>query len=140
MGYSNTNPGGVGTIKIYMKNAIKSDFFKTKNTSFIVTNGFTKSKVFSNATFDTSKEFNYFGTLCWSSKIEIEANNSNEMKSRKANHKEIQVLIEGFSEDGELISEIKKFLYRVFDLLWLLHKKIRTDYLFRDGFFCFVHF
>ncbi|MES2575889.1 MAG: hypothetical protein V4572_13175 [Bacteroidota bacterium] len=108
MGFSNTNPGGLGTIKIYMKVGIKNDLFKTKNTSFIVTNGFTKNIIFSNTPFETAKEFNYFGTLSWLPEVEIETNKTHEIKSLKANQKEIQVLLEGFSEDGQLISEIKK--------------------------------
>ncbi len=108
MGYSNTNPGGLGTIKIYLKEGVKNNLFQTKNASFVVTNGFTKNIVFNNTPFETAKEFNSFGTLSWSSKVEIEANNSYEIKSLKANQKEIQVLLEGFSEDGELISEIRK--------------------------------
>jgi hypothetical protein len=108
MGYSNTNPGGLGTIKIYLKEGLKNNLFQTKNASFIITNGFTKNIVFKNATFETAKEFNYFGTLSWFSKVEIETNASFETKSFKGNQKEIQVLLEGFSEDGELISEIRK--------------------------------
>ncbi len=108
MGYSNTNPTGSGTIKIYLKNGMKNDIFQSKNASFIVTNGFTKEIDFNNAPFETAKEFNSFGTLSWSPKVEIEANNSHEIKSLKANQKEIQVLLEGFSEEGQLISEIKK--------------------------------
>ncbi|SHG00178.1 hypothetical protein SAMN05443549_1011149 [Flavobacterium fluvii] len=108
MGYSNTNPTGSGTIKIYLKNGMKNDIFQSKNASFMVTHGFTKEIDFSNAPFETAKEFNYFGTLSWTPKAEITTNNSFEIKSLKANQKEIQVLLEGFSEDGELISEIRK--------------------------------
>lgn len=108
MGYSNTNPTGSGTIKIYLKNNVKNDIFQSKNASFIVTNGFTKNIDFKNVPFESAKEFNFFGTLSWSPKVEIETNTSFEIKSLKANQKEIQVLLEGFSEDGELLSEIKK--------------------------------
>lgn len=108
MGFSNTNPGGLGTIKVYLKAGVKNDLFRSKNTSFIVTNGFTKITPFENAPFETAKEFNTFGTLSWSPKVEIETSKTVEIKSLKANQKEIQVLLEGFSEDGQLISEIKK--------------------------------
>jgi len=108
MGYSNTNPSGSGTIKIYLKYGLKNNLFQSKNASFIVTNGFTKGIDFNNAPFETAKEFNFFGTLSWSPQVEINANKGYEIKSLKANQKEIQVLLEGFSEDGELISEIKK--------------------------------
>lgn len=108
MGYSNTNPGGLGTIKIYLKEALKNNLFQTKNASFIIFNGFTKSFVFNNTSFGTTKEFDYFGTLSWIPKVEIEANKSYETKSFKGNQKEIQVFLEGFSEEGQLISEIRK--------------------------------
>lgn len=107
-GFSNTNPGGFGTIKIYMKEAMKNDLFKSKNNSFIVTNGFAKNIIFSNALFETPKEFEYFGTLSWLPEIILETNKSQEIKVLKGNQKEIQVLLEGFSDDGELISERKK--------------------------------
>jgi len=108
MGFSNTNPGGLGTIKIYLKEGVKNNIFQTKNASFLITNGFAKNIVFNNASFETAKEFNYFGTLSWTPKVEIEASKSYEIKSLKANQKEIQVLLEGFSEDGQLLSEIRK--------------------------------
>ena len=108
MGFSNTNPGGLGTIKIYLKEGVKNNIFQTKNASFLITNGFAKNIVFNNAPFETTKEFNYFGTLSWTPKVEIEANKSYEIKSLKANQKEIQVLLEGFTEDGQLVSEIRK--------------------------------
>lgn len=108
MGYSNTNPGGLGTIKIYLKEGLKNNIFQTKNASFLITNAFAKNIIFNNAPFETAKEFNYFGTLSWFPKVEIEANKSYEVKSPKVNQKEIQVLLEGFSEDGQLISEMRK--------------------------------
>ena len=108
MGFSNTNPGGLGTIKIYLKEGVKNNIFQTKNASFLITNGFAKNIVFNNAPFETAKEFNYFGTLSWTPKVEIEANKSSEIKSLRANQKEIEVLLEGFSEDGQLVSEIRK--------------------------------
>lgn len=108
MGFSNTNPGGLGTIKIYLKEGVKNNIFQTKNASFLITNAFAKNIVFKNASFETAKEFNYFGTLSWLPGVEMEANKSYEIKSLKGNQKEIQVLLEGFSEDGQLISEIRK--------------------------------
>lgn len=108
MGFSNTNPGGLGTIKIYLKEGLKTNLFQSKDSSFIITNGFSKRIIFSNASFETAKEFNFFGTLSWFPEITIEANQTQEIKALKANQKEIQVLLEGFSEDGQLVSEIRK--------------------------------
>lgn len=107
-GISERNPGGFGTIKVYLKEGYKNDLFKIKNTSLIITNGFTKQIDFNNAPFETAEEFNYFGTLSWFPEIAIQANQTQEIKALKANQKEIQVWLEGFTEDGELISETRK--------------------------------
>lgn len=107
-GISERNIGGFGTIKIYLKEGFQNDRFKIKNTSLIITNAFTKNIDFINAPFETAEESNYFGTLSWIPEIVIQSNQTQEVKFPKGNQKEIQVLIEGFSEDGQLISEIKK--------------------------------
>lgn len=107
-GISERNIGGFGTIKIYLKEGYQNDRFKIKNTSLIITNAFTKNIAFNNTSFETAEEFNFFGTLSWLPEIVIEANQTQEIKAFKGNQKAIQVLLEGFSEDGELISEIRK--------------------------------
>jgi len=107
-GFSNTGGGGTGTIKIYLKKGVNNDFYRTKLTSLIVTKGFAKNIEYKNSQFDTQKEFYYFGTLNWSSKIIIKDTPNFEIKFQKGNQTEIQVLIEGFTNDGQLISEIKK--------------------------------
>lgn len=107
-GISERNIGGFGTIKIYLKEGYQNDRFKIKNTSLIITNAFTKNNIFNNAPFETAEEFNYFGTLSWLPEIVIEANQTQEVKVLKGNQKEIQVFLEGFSEDGQLISETRK--------------------------------
>lgn len=109
MGISSTNPGGYGTIKIYLKDGSKSLTFKPKISSVIIRNGFAKSIPFNNTPFETAKEFDYFGTLNWTPYIIPFKNSSSyEIKFPRSSQKEIQVLLEGFSEDGQLISEIKK--------------------------------
>lgn len=108
-GASDTSSNGTGTIKIFLKDQnTRKDYYNVKFTSLIVTKGFTPNIKYKNSLFGTQKEFNYFGTLSWFPKVEIEANNSFQTKSLKANQKEIQVLLEGFSEDGQLISEMRK--------------------------------
>jgi hypothetical protein len=108
-GASDTSSGGSGTIKIFLKDQTKKkDYFNIKYTSLIVTNGFAKNIEYKNSQFETANEFNYFGTLNWSPDINTKDNSSFEIKFPKANQKEVQVLLEGFSEDGQLISEIKK--------------------------------
>jgi hypothetical protein len=107
-GFSNEVGAGRGTIKIYLKKGVKNDFYRTKLTSLVVTKGFAKNIEYKNSQFDTQKEFYYFGTLNWTPKIIIKDSPNYEVKFPKGNQTEIQVLIEGFSADGQLISEIKK--------------------------------
>jgi hypothetical protein len=100
--------GSSGTINIYLKKGVKNDYFRTKHTSLIVTSGFSKNNDFKNSQFDTQKEFYAFGTLGWYPKILFKDNPNFEISFPKGNQSVIQVLIEGFSNDGQLISEIKK--------------------------------
>jgi hypothetical protein len=108
-GLSNTSSRNSGTIKIFLKKGgVKNKFFKIKYSSLIVTNGFSPNIEFKNANFETQKEFYYFGTLNWTPTITINDNPNFEVKFPKGNQKEIKVQIEGFTSEGELISEIKK--------------------------------
>ncbi|RVT74366.1 hypothetical protein EOD40_12655 [Flavobacterium sufflavum] len=107
MGSSGFSTGGNGIIKIYLKAGTNKDFLKTKLTSFVLTNGFSKAIEYKNSKFENQKELDYFGILDWSPNIEIKDNSTFEIKFPKENQKEIKVLIEGFSNDGQLISEIR---------------------------------
>jgi hypothetical protein len=100
--------GSSGTINIYLKKGVKNDYFRTKHTSLIVTSGFSKNNDFKNSQFDTQKEFYAFGTLGWYPKILLKDTPNFEVSFPKGNQSEIQVLLEGFTNDGQLISEIKK--------------------------------
>ncbi|MBP6757814.1 MAG: hypothetical protein KA133_01065 [Flavobacterium sp.] len=99
---------GNGTIKIFLRQNLKKDYYDIKYTSLIVKKGFAKNINFKNSQFETQNEFYYFGTLNWSPNILIKDNPNYEIKFPKGNQKEIQVLLEGFSEDGQLLSEIRK--------------------------------
>ncbi|MDD5149697.1 MAG: hypothetical protein PHC28_04360 [Flavobacterium sp.] len=100
--------GGKEVIKVYLKSNIRKDLEKSKLNYLLLTKGFTKSDPYKITAFGTQKELDYFGTLNWSPNISIKDNPNYEIKFPKGNQKEIQVLIEGFSVDGQLISEIKK--------------------------------
>lgn len=106
-GSSDIGSGGNGTIKIFLKEATKNNYYRVKYSTLIVTTGFTKSINFKNTSFDTQKEFLYFGTLNWTPTITTNKN-SFEIKSTRANQQAIQVLVEGFSPEGVLLSEIQK--------------------------------
>ena len=97
-----------GTIKIYLIRGKENSFYISKCATLIATGGFSKDIAFNNSTFVNPKEFNSFGTLNWTTNTSLKENLNFEIKFPKGNQKEIQVLIEGFSDDGQLISEIKK--------------------------------
>jgi hypothetical protein len=107
-GLSDNTSRGFGTIKIFLKKGVNNKFFKIKYSSLIVTNGFSPNIEFKNSYFETQKEFYYFGTLNWTPTIKIKDNPNFEVKFPKGNQKEIKVQIEGFTSDGQLLSEIKK--------------------------------
>ncbi|MEL1239847.1 hypothetical protein [Flavobacterium flavipallidum] len=107
MGSSGFSNGGNGIIKIYLKPGTNKDYLKSKLNTFILTNGFSKVLLYKNSKFSTKKEFDYFGTLDWSPNIILKDNSNFEIKFAKENQKEVIVQIEGYSNDGQLISEIK---------------------------------
>jgi len=106
-GFSDT-AGRSGSIKIFLKKGIKTDIINYKFSKLFVTNGYAKNIDYKISEFLTQKEFSYFGTLNWTPNTTLKENGVFQMKFPKGNQTVIQVLIEGFSEDGQLISEIKK--------------------------------
>jgi hypothetical protein len=107
-GTSNSSFGGLGTVKIYLKKGANRGFFTKKHTTLIVKSGFAKTKTYKSTNFPFSKEFDVFGTMQWSPNVFLDADQIFEVKFPKVNQNEIQVLIEGFTIDGQLISETKK--------------------------------
>jgi hypothetical protein len=106
-GFSDT-AGRSGSIKIFLKKGIKTDIINYKFSKLFVNNGYAKNIDYKISEFITQKEFSYFGTLNWTPNTTLKENEIFQVKFPKGNQTEIQVLIEGFSEDGQLISEIKK--------------------------------
>ncbi len=107
-GSSDTSISGHGTIKIFMKTEQKNKYFKPKFTTLIVTKGFAINFTYKTTPFENQDEFNYFGTLNWTPNIELNDHSDFQIKIPKNQQKELQVLIEGFTTDGQLISELKK--------------------------------
>ncbi|WP_431244161.1 hypothetical protein ACQ9BO_07230 [Flavobacterium sp. P21] len=99
---------GHGTIKIFMKTGQKNEYFKVKHTSLIVTKGFAQNFTYKTVPLEDQVEFNYFGTLNWSPNVELTDHSDFQIKIPKNGQKEITVLIEGFTNDGYLISEVRK--------------------------------
>ncbi len=97
-----------GSIKIFLKRGKENSLYLSKYSTLIATGGFSKNIEFKNTNFTTPKETNSLGTLNWSSNIQLKESQNFEIKFPKLNQSTIEVLIEGFSDDGELISEIRK--------------------------------
>jgi hypothetical protein len=108
IGTSTTATGGYGTIRIYLKKGVNNSYLRKKHTTLIVKSGFAKSKKFKNTEFAFSREFYLFGTLQWFPSVFLDANQIFEVKFPNTNQKEVFVMIEGFTIDGQFISEIKK--------------------------------
>lgn len=99
---------GNGTVKIYLKKGANTKYVKSKHSSIVTKLGFAKTKPFQTTKFAFSKEFDIFGAVQWFPNVFIDAEQLFEVKFSKSNQNEIQVFIEGFTTDGQLISEIKK--------------------------------
>lgn len=100
--------GTFGTINIYLKKGVKKDYYRTNYSSLIVTNGYAEKSDFKNSTFDSQKEFYSFGTLDWQTFKLLKEENQFKLSFPKGNQSELNVLIEGFNDEGKLISEIRK--------------------------------
>lgn len=107
-GIGSTRLNSSGTIRIYLKRGKENSQYISKYASFIATGGFSKNIVFKNSTFFSPKEFNAFGTLNWTANTTLKENEIFQMKFPKGNQTTIQVQMEGFSDDGQLISEIRR--------------------------------
>lgn len=106
-GMSSIRQNTSGTIKIYLKQGKENKNYITKCSTLISTDSFTVPIAYKNSNFSTKDEVDFFGTLNWLPKMAIKENQNLEIKLPKMNQSEIQVQIEGFSEDGQLISEMK---------------------------------
>ena len=82
--------------------------YPIKHNIIILNSGFEKPKIFQSNDFAFSKEFEAFGTIQWSPNLYLDTNQIFELKFPKINQKEVLVMIEGFTVEGQLISEIKK--------------------------------
>lgn len=108
IGTSTTATGGYGSIRIYLKKGVNNSYLKKKHTTLIVKSGFAKIKPFKNTEYPFSREFDVFGTLQWKPNVFLDNNQFFKISFPKTTQKEILVIIEGFTIDGQLISEIKK--------------------------------
>ncbi|WP_220763544.1 hypothetical protein [Flavobacterium sp. UMI-01] len=105
--------GTSSVIDIFLKKgAVRSGGYKIKHNLFMVTKGYAYAIPFKNAYFDNLKEYILFGTLNWTPSVIIDETPNYQIKFPREEQNEIQVVIEGFSEDGQLISEMQKINFR----------------------------
>jgi hypothetical protein len=98
----------LGVIKIYLKKGGKPNR-KDNTPQIMVRNSFEKILPFQNVTYNSvdDKGFDNFGIIDWQSTIMTNENGEFNLTLPKMSAKPLKVLIEGFSADGKLISEIK---------------------------------
>lgn len=98
----------MGVIKVYLKKGVIG---KSKNNTpeIMIKNGFERTIPFQNIVYNTTydKGFDNFGVVDWEPTIMTDENGNFKFSIPKIYRKPIKVLIEGFSADGKLISEIK---------------------------------
>lgn len=102
--------GNMGVIKIYRKNIMDSkEPSKSKAIPYIVKQGFSKNEAFKNIpyTSTTSTGFRNFGLIDWIPNIITNQTSNFTFKFPLYGQKKVKLLIEGFSADGKLISEIR---------------------------------
>lgn len=97
-----------GMIKIYLKKGANPGR-KSYTPEIIIKNSFEKMPVFTNVTYNSvdDKGFENFGIIDWESNIMTDENGEFHLSIPKMSSKPMKILIEGFSADGKLISEIK---------------------------------
>jgi hypothetical protein len=100
----------IGIIKIYRKKLKSSDIKPTKDESkeLTIENGFAEILPFKNAEYNNNggDGFDNFGLIHWIPTVLSEVNGSFKFQFPSGNEKNIKLLIEGFTSDGKLISEI----------------------------------
>lgn len=98
-----------GIIRIYLKRGGGTYNPKNATPEIMVRNGFERVLPFENVLYSTTndKGFENFGVIDWEPAIMTDENGGFKIEIPKTAQKTMKVIIEGFSADGKLISEIK---------------------------------
>ena len=98
----------MGIIRVYLKKGAKVNS-KNKTVDIVVKNGFKRMQPFENVVYNSTADagFENFGIIDWEPNIMTDENGEFSFTIPKIYNKPIKVLIEGFSADGKLISEVK---------------------------------
>ncbi|WP_335973954.1 hypothetical protein [Gaetbulibacter jejuensis] len=103
--------GGAGIIRIYLKQSYKLDYTKKAIANeFTVNNGFSTEKKFYVPEFYalSKNDFINYSNIDWKSNIETDQSGNANFKIFNTNIKKAIFVIQGFSSDGKLLSEIKE--------------------------------
>ncbi|MFC6096951.1 hypothetical protein ACFPVY_09875 [Flavobacterium qiangtangense] len=106
---SSAFPDNIGVIKIYMKKGARNSSYKNNITTYPIPKGFSAIKPFKNVSYNSTSDlgFKNFGLINWIPNIIANENGHFAFQIPNMNQKKVKILIEGFSADGKLISEIK---------------------------------
>lgn len=99
----------IGMISIYLKKGVIPGKKASRTPNIVVKNAFEKPSHFKNVTYNTVDDegFYNFGIIDWQPSIRTLSDGVFSLSVPKLSAKPLKVLIEGFSADGKLISEIK---------------------------------
>lgn len=98
----------MGIIRIYLSKTYK---VKAKDNlpEIMVKNGYERIVPFTNVVYNSTNDegFTNFGVIDWEATIMTDENGAFTLKAPKTGQQTLKLLIEGFSADGKLLSEIK---------------------------------
>lgn len=99
----------IGVIKIYMKKGGSSSPQKSNAVPYEIKNAFSKIEPFKNKLYASTenKGFQNFGLIHWIPNIYSHESKEFKFQIPNSGQKKVKLLIEGFSADGQLISEIR---------------------------------
>ena len=106
---SPTSRSTVGIIRIYPKNPTFATNSKSTSVNFEIKNAFSKIDLFKNIDYKSTEDkgFQNFGVINWIPSILAQETGEFKFEIPDMYQKKVNVLIEGISEDGSLISEIR---------------------------------
>ena len=99
----------LGIIKIYLRTGFAASNKKNTSIAFEIKNAFSKIESFKNSDYaiTSDKGFQNFGVINWIPSIITQENGEFKFSIPNMDQKKVKLLIEGFSADGNLISEIR---------------------------------
>lgn len=106
---SPSSRNNIGVIKIYPKNISTTSSYKSTSVTFEIKNAFSRIENFKNIDYKSTenKGFQNFGIVNWVPSIVTQETGEFKFDIPQTQQKKLRILIEGFSEGGKLISEIR---------------------------------